>query len=150
MARSSVSESASAPPASRRSRGRASGGASAIVEAGLVCVSYDWVGLLFPGQYGLTPGVDLEAVTPEGYGSKPTTPAIGPIETMAFTPRGGITTTVTCIHLPPALVGGDRIGVWLSRGAHPFASVTWIRFEGSPCRALGADGLSAPCRDSPW
>lgn len=53
--------------------------AVAIVEAGLVCVSYDWVGLLFPGQYGLTPGVDLEAVSPEGYGSKPTTPAIGPI-----------------------------------------------------------------------
>lgn len=53
--------------------------AVAIVEAGLVCVSYDWVGLLFPGQYGLTPGVDLEAVTPEGYGSKPTTPAVNAI-----------------------------------------------------------------------
>ncbi|WP_372734121.1 alpha/beta fold hydrolase [Nocardioides sp.] len=53
--------------------------ATAIVEAGSVCVTYDWVGLLFPGQYGLTPGVDLEAVTPQGYGSKPTTPALGPI-----------------------------------------------------------------------
>ena len=53
--------------------------AVSIVEAGLVCVSFDWVGVLFPGQHGLTPGVDLEAVTPEGYGSKPTTPAIGPI-----------------------------------------------------------------------
>ena len=29
---------------------------------------------LFPGQYGLTPGVDLDAVTPEGYGTRPTTP----------------------------------------------------------------------------
>ena len=57
--------------------------AVAIVEAGLVCVSYDWVGLLFPGQYGLTPGVDLEAVTPEGYGSKPTTPAIGAVLRLA-------------------------------------------------------------------
>lgn len=53
--------------------------ATAFVEAGSVCVSYDWVGLLFPGQYGLTPGVDLEAVTPHGYGSKPTTAALGPI-----------------------------------------------------------------------
>ncbi|WP_372727730.1 alpha/beta hydrolase family protein [Nocardioides sp.] len=49
--------------------------AVAMVEAGTVCVSYDWVGELFPGQYGLTPGVEMAAVTPEGYGSRPTTPA---------------------------------------------------------------------------
>lgn len=51
----------------------------ALVEAGYVVVAYDWVGELFPGQYGLTPGVDIDAVTPEGYGSKPSTAALAPI-----------------------------------------------------------------------
>lgn len=55
--------------------------ATAIVEAGHVCVSYDWVGELFPGQHGLTPGVDLEVVTPDGYGRRPTTPALAAILT---------------------------------------------------------------------
>ncbi len=53
--------------------------AVAMVEAGLVVLTYDWVGLLFPGQYGLTPGVDLAAVGPQSYGSGPTTPALGPV-----------------------------------------------------------------------
>jgi len=31
-----------------------------------------------------------------------------------------------------------------------YASINWIRFEGSPCRAtVRASGLSAPCRGSP-
>lgn len=61
----------------------ASGGytwlASALVEAGHVVVSYDWVGELFPGQNGLTPGVDIAVATPAAYGSAPTTPALRPI-----------------------------------------------------------------------
>ncbi|CAM3258090.1 dienelactone hydrolase family protein [Nocardioides dubius] len=50
--------------------------ATALAGAGLVCVTFDWVGELFPGQYGLTPGVDIEAVTPQAYGARPTTPAL--------------------------------------------------------------------------
>lgn len=53
--------------------------AFALVEAGFVVVGYDWVGLLFPGQYGLTPGVDIEAVGPDHYGERPTTPALAPV-----------------------------------------------------------------------
>ena len=50
-----------------------------LVEAGYVVVSYDWVGELFPGQNGLTPGVDIAVATPAAYGSAPTTPALRPI-----------------------------------------------------------------------
>lgn len=50
-----------------------------LVEAGHVVVSYDWVGELFPGQHGLTPGVDIAVATPTAYGTAPTTPALRPI-----------------------------------------------------------------------
>ncbi|MGB0102223.1 MAG: hypothetical protein WBP61_18230, partial [Nocardioides sp.] len=50
-----------------------------LVEAGFVVVGYDWVGELFPGEYGLTPGVDILAAGPEHYGERPTTPALAPV-----------------------------------------------------------------------
>lgn len=53
--------------------------AQEIVQAGYVAVTYDWVGELFPGQTGLTPGVDIAVATPDAYGSAPTTPALRPL-----------------------------------------------------------------------
>lgn len=50
-----------------------------LVRSGHVVVTYDWVGELFPGQNGLTPGVDITVATPEAYGTAPTTPALRPI-----------------------------------------------------------------------
>ncbi len=50
-----------------------------LAEVGLVAVTFDWVTELFPGQVGLSPGVALDAVTPDSYGSKPSTPALQPI-----------------------------------------------------------------------
>jgi predicted dienelactone hydrolase len=50
--------------------------AEALVDAGFVAVTFDLVGELMPGQYGTTPGLDLGAVTPESYGSRPTTPSL--------------------------------------------------------------------------
>ncbi|MER5423631.1 alpha/beta hydrolase family protein [Streptosporangium roseum] len=47
-----------------------------IAAAGFVCVTFDRVGELFGGEYGLTPGVDLDAARPGTYGSRPTCPAI--------------------------------------------------------------------------
>lgn len=65
--------------------------ATALVEAGYVCATFDWVGELFPGQHGLTPGVDLAAVTPEAYGQRPTTPALAPVlEALARLGAGGV------------------------------------------------------------
>lgn len=53
--------------------------AVALVRAGMVCVTFDWVGELFPGQYGFTPGIDLGAVGPDTYGTRPTTPALAAV-----------------------------------------------------------------------
>ncbi|KAA1420488.1 alpha/beta hydrolase [Mumia zhuanghuii] len=56
-----------------------------LVEAGFVAVTYDWVGELFPAteqtpaDHGLTPGVDIGAVGPDTYGTRPTTPALRPV-----------------------------------------------------------------------
>ncbi|MFC6152369.1 alpha/beta hydrolase family protein [Nocardioides yefusunii] len=53
--------------------------AAELVRAGNVVVTYDWVGELFPGQTGLTPGVDISVATPQAYGTAPTTPALRPV-----------------------------------------------------------------------
>lgn len=53
--------------------------ATALARGGIAAVTFDWVGQLFPGQRGLTPGVDLAAVGPQSYGSAPTTPALVPL-----------------------------------------------------------------------
>lgn len=50
-----------------------------LVETGFVVASYDWVGELFPGEHGLTPGVDIVAAGPDHYGERPTTPALAPV-----------------------------------------------------------------------
>jgi dienelactone hydrolase len=46
---------------------------------GFVAVTYDWVGTLFGGLHGITPGVDLDAARPDGYGTRPTSPSLGPV-----------------------------------------------------------------------
>jgi dienelactone hydrolase len=53
--------------------------AERLVEAGLVVATYSWVGELFPGQYGITPGVIVERLSPEGWGTGPTSDAIAPV-----------------------------------------------------------------------
>jgi dienelactone hydrolase len=50
-----------------------------LVQDGFVVVGYDWVGELFPGEYGLTPGVDIVAAGPDHYGERSTTPALRPV-----------------------------------------------------------------------
>lgn len=50
--------------------------AVAIAEAGYAVVTFDRVAELFGGQYGLTPGVDLEAAKPGVYGTRPTCPTV--------------------------------------------------------------------------
>ncbi|GIE90292.1 alpha/beta hydrolase family protein [Actinoplanes regularis] len=50
--------------------------AVALAERGFVAVTYDWVGELFGGVKGITPGVTLEAARPDTYGTGPTTPSV--------------------------------------------------------------------------
>ncbi|GGM05831.1 alpha/beta hydrolase family protein [Dactylosporangium sucinum] len=53
--------------------------ATDLAARGFAAVTYDWVGPLFAGQVGLTPGVDLALARPDTYGQGPTCPAIAPI-----------------------------------------------------------------------
>lgn len=50
-----------------------------LAERGIVAVTYDWVGTLFGGLHGITPGVDLDAARPDGYGTRATTPSLRPV-----------------------------------------------------------------------
>jgi len=51
----------------------------ALVERGVVFATYDWVASPMPGHVALTPGLDLDAVRPETYGTTPTSPALRPV-----------------------------------------------------------------------
>ncbi|WP_238006582.1 dienelactone hydrolase family protein [Dactylosporangium sp. AC04546] len=53
--------------------------ATDLASRGFAAVTYDWVGPLFAGQVGLTPGVDLALAKPDTYGQGPTCQAIAPI-----------------------------------------------------------------------
>ncbi|GAB3850028.1 alpha/beta hydrolase [Dactylosporangium cerinum] len=50
-----------------------------LARQGFVTVTYDWVGPLFAGQVGITPGVDLALARPDTYGDGPTCQAIAPL-----------------------------------------------------------------------
>ncbi|GID90810.1 alpha/beta hydrolase family protein [Amorphoplanes digitatis] len=50
--------------------------AVALAERGYVTVTYDWVGELFGGLKGITPGVELAAARPGAYGTRATTPSV--------------------------------------------------------------------------
>lgn len=51
--------------------------AVALAEAGYVVVTYNWIASDMPGYTSLTPGVDIDRIGPDSYGSAPTCTAIG-------------------------------------------------------------------------
>lgn len=53
--------------------------AVALAQAGFAAVTYTLVAEVPPAQFGITPGVDTEAVTPETYGTRPVGRAFGAI-----------------------------------------------------------------------
>lgn len=53
--------------------------AERLAAAGLVTVTYSWVGELFPGQVGITPGVIVDRLSPDTWNSGPTSDAIAPV-----------------------------------------------------------------------
>jgi dienelactone hydrolase len=53
--------------------------AAQLAAAGYAVVLYDYVAETLPGAVGLTPGLDLERVRPDIYGTGPTCPALPPL-----------------------------------------------------------------------
>ncbi len=50
--------------------------AVSLAERGLVTVTFAWVGDIFPGIIGLTPGLDISMLAPDKYGTAPTALAL--------------------------------------------------------------------------
>jgi len=53
--------------------------AEALVQQGLVVVLFDYLNEVMPGAITLTSGVDIDAIKPANYGSRPTVPTLRPI-----------------------------------------------------------------------
>ncbi len=53
--------------------------ATELAAQGHATVTYDWVGTLFGGLHGITPGVDLDAAKPGTYGARATCPSLRPV-----------------------------------------------------------------------
>ena len=50
-----------------------------LVRHGCAVVTYDHVGELMPGQVGLSPGIDLSALGPDTFGTRPSATVLGPL-----------------------------------------------------------------------
>lgn len=53
--------------------------ATHLASAGIATVLFQCVGEISPGEVGLTPGLDLSALTPDAWGTRPSATAIGPL-----------------------------------------------------------------------
>lgn len=80
--------------------------AAEVAAAGFAVVTFDRVAELFGGQFGLTPGVDLEAARPEAYGTRPTCPAISDV----ITSLGDIDLLKGALDLDRIALGGHSAG----------------------------------------
>ena len=85
--------------------------AVALAEKGLVVVMYSWIAEEMPGFISLTPGVDLTAVSPTTYGTKPTCPAIQPIlEELSRLNETQDTPLAGLLDLSTVILGGHSAG----------------------------------------
>jgi dienelactone hydrolase len=99
--------------------------AVALAEKGLVVVTYSWIAEEMPGYISLTPGVDLTAVTPTTYASKPTCPALQPIFDELHTTHYALRTTPLAglLDLNTIILGGHSAGGTMAlQNANP----TWF------------------------
>ena len=85
-----------------------------LAEAGWAAVTFDWVGELFPGQYGLTPGVNVAALRPDTYGSASPTAALAAVlDALATVHAGGdgaATPLAGTLDLDRVALGGHSAG----------------------------------------
>ena len=86
--------------------------AVALAEKGLVVVTYSWIAEEMPGFISLTPGVALTAVSPQTYGTKPTSPAIQPILTELHNTQHAISKSPLAglLDLNTIILGGHSAG----------------------------------------
>lgn len=143
-----------------------------LVRAGFATVTYNHVGLLMPGQVGLSPGLDLGALAPDTFGTRPSATAVAPIleqlgELNADGPLKGVLDldrvalgghsaggTVALLNADPAWFPG--VGAVFSYGSHTMPVAALGHPEGTvlpvgPVPAMiiagEADGVMAASAD---
>ena len=86
--------------------------AEALVDGGFVVCVPTWVGPLFAGLVGITPGIDIEAMKPDTYGSRPAGVLLGPVleALAALDAGGGAGQLAGRLDLDQVIVGGHSAG----------------------------------------
>ena len=83
--------------------------ALALARAGIVTLVYGWIREEMPGLVALTPGLDIEALKPEAYGSRPSATALGAvIKALAAENKAG--PLAGRLDLSRILLGGHSAG----------------------------------------
>jgi dienelactone hydrolase len=103
--------------------------AVALAERGYVAVTYDWVGELFGGLKGITPGVELAAAKPDAYGSRPTTPSVPAVIEALRTMTGPVEGLLDLDNV--ALIGHSAGGTVVLQSARFFPSVKAVAAYGT-------------------
>lgn len=96
--------------------------AQRLAAEGTAVVTFSWVGELFPGQYGLTPGLDVGAARPDTYGTRPTATAVRPLLDMLRAMHDGDGPLAGMLDLDRVAIGGHSGGatVALHSSRHAF------------------------------
>lgn len=84
--------------------------AERLTAAGIVTVTYRWVGELFADQCGITPGLDLSRLTPETYGEAPSATALGPVLAALAEMHQKLTPLQGTLDLDRVAFGGHSAG----------------------------------------
>lgn len=83
--------------------------AASLADAGLVCALYGWVVEEMPGLVSLSPGLDLSALAPDSYGSRPSANVLTAVldDLHAMNQAGPL---AGCLDLDRILLGGHSAG----------------------------------------
>ncbi|MBB2944407.1 dienelactone hydrolase [Actinoplanes lutulentus] len=100
-----------------------------LASRGYVAVTYDWVGELFGGLKGITPGVELAAAKPDAYGTRATTPSVPVILDALKTMTGPVAGLLDLDNV--ALIGHSAGGTVILQSARFFPTVKAVAAYGT-------------------
>ncbi|MEU8243094.1 dienelactone hydrolase family protein [Actinoplanes missouriensis] len=100
-----------------------------LASRGYVAVTYDWVGELFGGLKGITPGVELAAAKPDAYGTRATTPSVPAVLSALAGMTGPVAGLLDLENV--ALVGHSAGGTVILQSARFFPTVRAVAAYGT-------------------
>ncbi|MEU4420743.1 dienelactone hydrolase family protein [Actinoplanes sp. NPDC024001] len=100
-----------------------------LASRGFVAVTYDWVGELFGGLRGITPGVELAAARPDAYGTRATTPSVPAVLSALTEVSGPVAGLLDLENV--GLVGHSAGGTVILQSARFFPTVKAVAAYGT-------------------